>query len=470
MAALGLPMSSRPVEGRERPDRAEQHPHRVGVVAEALEELLHVDVDVGVVADPSSNASSCSTVGARPRGAGTRSRGTSPPRRAARSDSRGSGGCPASPSMKVIALRHEAVLRYAGSYDISPPSPSSALTCRRSVAWIVSSVIGTVYSRPVRLSVIVSVSSAMALPLPRFVPSSQIAGIDLVAVPLRFPDAPPSRRAHPAHPQAGAKVARNAVWTFGRATAARPLPASSRSARRRRARQPVLVPALAPRDHRARPGRRSASSTATGGVERLVPRAVPASDAEGSSARPAPATCSIRSRPTRCSLVPDVKLIALLRNPSTARTRSTSTRSPSAESRCLRGRAGRRGGAHPGRGRAARRRPTRRSAAPGGTTLCARGRTRSSSSAGSRSSPRAAARRRDGGAGGRGRPRRTPLLSPSSAPPARRSTSSARLRPRLRADAARDARDLAARFAEPNRRLEALLGRRSSMAGVAELR
>ena len=62
--------------------------------------------------------------------------------------------------MKVIALRHEAVFRYAGSYDMSPPSPSSALTCRRSVAWIVPSVIGSVYSRPVRLSVIVSVFSA----------------------------------------------------------------------------------------------------------------------------------------------------------------------------------------------------------------------------------------------------------------------------------------------------------------------
>ena len=39
------------VEGRERADAGQQHPHRVGVVAEALEELLQVLVDVGVVGD-----------------------------------------------------------------------------------------------------------------------------------------------------------------------------------------------------------------------------------------------------------------------------------------------------------------------------------------------------------------------------------------------------------------------------------
>ena len=38
------------VEGRERAHRAEQHPHRVRVVAEALEELGDVGVDVGVEA------------------------------------------------------------------------------------------------------------------------------------------------------------------------------------------------------------------------------------------------------------------------------------------------------------------------------------------------------------------------------------------------------------------------------------
>ena len=39
------------VEGRERADRGEQHPHRVGVVAESLDELLDVLVDEGVVGD-----------------------------------------------------------------------------------------------------------------------------------------------------------------------------------------------------------------------------------------------------------------------------------------------------------------------------------------------------------------------------------------------------------------------------------
>ena len=38
------------VEGRERGDGAEQHPHRVRVVAEAVEELRHVRVHVGVEA------------------------------------------------------------------------------------------------------------------------------------------------------------------------------------------------------------------------------------------------------------------------------------------------------------------------------------------------------------------------------------------------------------------------------------
>ena len=39
------------IEGRERADPREQHPHRVGVVAEALEEVLEVLVDVGVMGD-----------------------------------------------------------------------------------------------------------------------------------------------------------------------------------------------------------------------------------------------------------------------------------------------------------------------------------------------------------------------------------------------------------------------------------
>ena len=39
------------IEGGERADAREQHPHRVGVVAEALEQVLEVLVDVGVVGD-----------------------------------------------------------------------------------------------------------------------------------------------------------------------------------------------------------------------------------------------------------------------------------------------------------------------------------------------------------------------------------------------------------------------------------
>ena len=39
------------IEGGERPDPGQQHPHRVGVVAEALEELFDVLVDKGVVGD-----------------------------------------------------------------------------------------------------------------------------------------------------------------------------------------------------------------------------------------------------------------------------------------------------------------------------------------------------------------------------------------------------------------------------------
>src|SRR5919205_3325226 len=64
---------------------------------------------------------------------------------------------PASPSMKVIPLRVEAVLRKAGSYDISP-------SWRRSVARIVPSEIGISTSVPVRLSLIESVSSATPPP------------------------------------------------------------------------------------------------------------------------------------------------------------------------------------------------------------------------------------------------------------------------------------------------------------------
>jgi hypothetical protein len=39
------------VEGGERANRSQQHPHRVGVVPEAVHEVLYVLVDVGVVRD-----------------------------------------------------------------------------------------------------------------------------------------------------------------------------------------------------------------------------------------------------------------------------------------------------------------------------------------------------------------------------------------------------------------------------------
>src|SRR5207302_7597520 len=62
----------------------------------------------------------------------------------------------ASPSMYVIALRQDDVLRYAGSYDMRR-------SCWRSVARIVPSAIDTSYSCPVRLSTIVSVSEAKSV-------------------------------------------------------------------------------------------------------------------------------------------------------------------------------------------------------------------------------------------------------------------------------------------------------------------
>src|SRR6476660_3221993 len=83
---------------------------------------------------------------------------------------------PASPSMKVIPLRVEAVLRKAGSYDISP-------SWRRSVARIVPSEIGISTSFPVRLSLIVSVSSATPPPYFRS-PVCSSAG----AEPLQYYD------------------------------------------------------------------------------------------------------------------------------------------------------------------------------------------------------------------------------------------------------------------------------------------
>ncbi len=64
-----------------------------------------------------------------------------------------------SPSMKVMELRQFAVFMKAGSYVIRPKSSSDALICRRSMALMVPSWMGSSYFLPVRLSTIVSVSA-----------------------------------------------------------------------------------------------------------------------------------------------------------------------------------------------------------------------------------------------------------------------------------------------------------------------
>src|SRR6185369_5867301 len=56
---------------------------------------------------------------------------------------------PRSPSMYVIALRHEAVLRNAGSYEITPWSSAATWIWPRSRARIAAPSIGMRYSRPV---------------------------------------------------------------------------------------------------------------------------------------------------------------------------------------------------------------------------------------------------------------------------------------------------------------------------------
>src|ERR1700752_3205264 len=66
--------------------------------------------------------------------------------------------------MYVIALRQEAVLRNAGSYE-TRPSPSGSLILPSSVAWIAPSTIGNVYSAPVRLSTTGRVAALTMPPL-----------------------------------------------------------------------------------------------------------------------------------------------------------------------------------------------------------------------------------------------------------------------------------------------------------------
>src|SRR5262245_39395983 len=57
-----------------------------------------------------------------------------------------------------MALLQCAVFMYAGSYVMTPKSSGPVLICRRSIARIVPSWIGSSYVFPVRLSVTVSVS------------------------------------------------------------------------------------------------------------------------------------------------------------------------------------------------------------------------------------------------------------------------------------------------------------------------
>ena len=83
------------IEGRQRADRAEEHAHRVRVVAEALDELLDVLVQHRVLRDVARPVLELRVASAARRtGSGRRSRGSrcAPP--AARSGSRGRGGCP----------------------------------------------------------------------------------------------------------------------------------------------------------------------------------------------------------------------------------------------------------------------------------------------------------------------------------------------------------------------------------------
>src|ERR1017187_6500085 len=67
-----------------------------------------------------------------------------------------------------MLLRHDAVFINAGSYVISPKSSGPVLICRRSIARIVPSWIGTSYFLPVRLSTIVSVSEGVIFGCVRF--------------------------------------------------------------------------------------------------------------------------------------------------------------------------------------------------------------------------------------------------------------------------------------------------------------
>ena len=103
-----------------------------------------------------------------------------------------------------------------------PPSPSTSPTCRSSVAWIVPSVIGSVYSRPVRLSMIVSVSSGTARPL-SFASAWMVSDRARIAPPSSSSVVGQMRRLPaeviPRIPDPVRKVVRNTIWEWGRLTA-----------------------------------------------------------------------------------------------------------------------------------------------------------------------------------------------------------------------------------------------------------
>src|SRR6187402_583765 len=184
--------------------------------------------------------------------------------------------------MYVIALRHEAVLRYAGSYDMRPPSPSSAPIWRRSVARIVPSTIGMVYCRPVRSSVIVSVSAGTARPLSsspagwsQMLPARR-ATLDRLACTGHAPDAD---RGHPADP--GPRPEGRSQHDLGVGAVDRALAGPAGLPRDRRAEGrhdgALHVPPLAPVDPRAVLEGGQLLRPALGEGRRLVPRPASAS-------------------------------------------------------------------------------------------------------------------------------------------------------------------------------------------------
>ena len=370
--------------------------------------------------------------------------------------------------MNVIALRHDAVLRYAGSYDISPPSPSSALDLPQ---------VGRV-DRPVGDRQRVLAPGAVVgdgervlgqgLPLPRLRcrGSSQIGPSTRSQSPLRFPGAPPARRVDPARPGARSQGRpERRSGRYGRATSRwRPLP-DFLVIGAQKAGTTALYAYL-----RWHPG--ITGPVVEGGqllrpplVARrgLVPRAVPAAGGRAARGRgepelplpPARARARPLARPGREAdrARPQPGRPRLLAVPARGRARPRAA--------LVRGRARRRGGADARRGRAAGRRPASVQPRVVGPHVRRPRALRGAARTVARRLPaRAAARRGDRGAGGEAR--RDVRVDPrrSSAPPRTSSTSTrasstattSRCAPETRAA-------LAATFAEPNRRLEALLGR-----------